>query len=119
MGYAAWLQRHFKSAVEFYEKALEIDASNTTAMNSLGFILVDTDADLIRGLRLCRKAVDTKPQNPAYLDSLGWAYFKNGELIEARTWLRRALDLAPQEQEIKNHYFAVTGETYTGGNGKP
>jgi Flp pilus assembly protein TadD len=54
--------------------------------------------------------VDAKPHSPAYLDSLGWAYYKNGEMIEARTWIRRALDLAPDEKEIQNHFKIVTGE---------
>jgi tetratricopeptide (TPR) repeat protein len=110
LAYAAWLQNNYKNAVSLYEKALDLDESNVTAMNSLGYILVDTDIDLLRGLRLCRKAVDKKPQSPAYLDSLGWAYFKNGELLEARTWLRRALELAPQEKEIRKHLRIVIGE---------
>jgi tetratricopeptide (TPR) repeat protein len=109
LAYAAWLQKNYKNAVELYEKALDLDEENTTAMNGLGYILVDTNMDLIRGLRLCRKAVDKKSQSPAYLDSLGWAYFKNGELLEARTWIRRAIDLAPQEKEIKEHFRIVTG----------
>jgi tetratricopeptide (TPR) repeat protein len=111
LAYAAWSQRRFKNAIDYYEKALEIDENNTTAMNSMGYILADSGIDAVRGLRLCRKAVDRKPQSPAYLDSLGWAYFKNGELVEARTWLRRALDIAPGEKEIREHFKIVTGET--------
>jgi len=110
LAYAAWSQRHYKQAVDYYEKALDLDANNTTALNGLGYVLVDADLDLIRGLRCCKKAVDIKPQSPAYLDSLGWAYYKNGELLEARTWLRRALDASPQQQEIKDHFRIVTGE---------
>ncbi|MDR1420876.1 MAG: tetratricopeptide repeat protein [Treponema sp.] len=110
LAYAAWLQKNYKNAVDLYEKALDLDETNTTAMNGLGYILIDTDMDLIRGLRLCRRSVDSRPQNPAYLDSLGWAYFKNGELLEARTWLRRAMELAPQEKTIREHFKTVTGE---------
>jgi tetratricopeptide (TPR) repeat protein len=109
LAYAAWIQEQFKQAVDYYEKALDLDDSNTTALNGLGYILVDTDMDLLRGLRCCKKAVDIKPKNPVYLDSLGWAYFKNGELLEARTWLRRALDAAPKTKEIKEHFKIVTG----------
>jgi tetratricopeptide (TPR) repeat protein len=109
LAYAAWTQKHYKNAVELYEKSLDLDENNTTAMNSLGYILADTDIDVMRGLRLCRKAVDKKPHSPAYLDSLGWAFFKNGELLEARTWLRRALDIAPHEKEIKDHFRIATG----------
>jgi tetratricopeptide (TPR) repeat protein len=110
LAYAAWAQKNYKRAVEFYEKALEIDATNATALNGLGFILVDTGMDINRGLRCCRKAVDKKPQNPAYLDSLGWAYFKTGDYQEARLWLRRAKDLAPRESEIKFHMRMVVGD---------
>jgi tetratricopeptide (TPR) repeat protein len=110
LAYAAWAQKHSKQAVEYYEKALELDGNNPTALNGLGFILVDTDIDLLRGLRCCKKAVDLKPQNPAYQDSLGWAYYKNGEVLEARTWLRRASEAAPQQKEIREHFKTVTGE---------
>jgi len=110
LAYAAWAQKHYKQAIEYYEKSLDLDENNATALNGLGFVLVDSDIDLLRGLRCCRKAVDIRPQNPAYLDSLGWAYFKNGELLEARTWLRRALDAAPEQKDIKGHYKTVMGE---------
>jgi tetratricopeptide (TPR) repeat protein len=110
LAYAAWLQKHWKSAIDLYEKALELDENNTTAMNGLGYILVDTSEDLIRGLRLCRRAVERKPQNAAYLDSLGWAYYKSGEVVEARNWLRRAMDAAPSEKEIKAHWQIVSGD---------
>ena len=110
MAYAAWAQKRFRQSVEYYEKALDLDEKNATALNGLGYVLVDAGLDLIRGLRCCKKAVDLKPNNPAYLDSLGWAYYKNGELLEARTWLRRALDAAPNQEEIKAHFNTVAGE---------
>jgi len=110
LAYAAYSQKQNKNAIDFYEKTLEIDTNNATAMNSMGYILADTGSDIMRGLRLCRKAVDVKPQSAAYLDSLGWAYYKSGEPAEARTWLRRALEIAPNEEVIKRHFKIVTGE---------
>ena len=109
MAYAAWCQKQYQKAVDFYEKALDMDESNTTALNGLGYILADSDIDIKRGIKLCRKAVDRKPQSAAYLDSLGWAYFKNGEINEARSWLRRAFDLSPNRKEIKKHMKIVVG----------
>jgi len=109
LAYAAWLQKQYKNAVEFYEKALEIDSDNATAMNSMGYILADTGMDIMRALRLCRRAVDSSPQSAAYLDSLGWAYYKSGEILEARTWLRRALEIAPDEEVIIKHFKIVSG----------
>ena len=110
LAYAAYIQKQNKNAIDLYEKTLEIDSNNATALNSMGYILADSGLDVMRALRLCRKAVDSKPYNPAYLDSLGWAYYKSGEVVEARTWLRRALDIAPNEEVIKRHFKIVTGE---------
>jgi tetratricopeptide (TPR) repeat protein len=110
LAYLAWMRKSVQEAVDFYERALEMDENNTTAMNGLGYVLVETNADPIRGHRLCRRAVDRKPQNAAYMDSLGWACFKNGDILSARTWLRRAIDLAAGEKEIQDHWRVVTGE---------
>ena len=109
MAYAAWCQKQYQKAVDFYEKALDMDANNTTALNGLGYILADSDIDVKRGIKLCRKAVDKKPQSAAYLDSLGWAHFKNGDINEARSWLRRAFDISPNRNEIKKHIKIVVG----------
>ncbi|MDR1444502.1 MAG: tetratricopeptide repeat protein [Treponema sp.] len=110
LAYIAWTKKNIRGALNCYERVLEMDENNTTAMNGLGYILVETNSDLVRGLRLCRRAVDRKPQNAVYMDSLGWAYFKNGDITGARTWLRKALDLTSQEKEIQDHWRVVTGE---------
>ncbi|MDR0494626.1 MAG: tetratricopeptide repeat protein [Treponema sp.] len=110
LAYAAYAQKNYLSAVEMYEKALDIDKDNATALNSLGYILADTGLDKLKGLRLCRKAVDKNPANAAYLDSLGWASYQCGRLAEARKWLSQAIDLAPQEKEIVEHLKEVARE---------
>lgn len=110
LAYAAWKQKRVDQCLDWYRKALEVDAESPTALNGLGYVLADSDTDVRKGLVYCRKAVDRKPQNAAYLDSLGWAHFKNGDLPEARTWLRRALDLAPREKEIVGHMRVILGE---------
>jgi tetratricopeptide (TPR) repeat protein len=110
MAYAAYAQKRYLRAVELYEKALDIDPDNATALNSLGYILADQGLDTVRGLRLCRKAVGKHPESAAYLDSLGWASFKGGRKMEANKWLRRARDIAPHEPEILEHIRIVSRE---------
>jgi tetratricopeptide (TPR) repeat protein len=110
LGYIAWTQNHNKQAMEYYEKALEIDRNNATAMNSLGYILADSNTDLDRALNLCKRAVGIHPQNPAYLDSLAWAYFQSGDIAEARAWISKALELAPQNEDIRVHLKIVSGK---------
>ena len=59
--------------------------------------------DLPRAIALCRQAVELAPRNAAYLDSLGWAYYRQGNFLEARANFRRSLDLAPGNKEIAAH----------------
>ncbi|MDR2717869.1 MAG: tetratricopeptide repeat protein [Treponema sp.] len=110
LAYAEYIQKNYLAAIEWYEKALDIEKDNPTALNSMGYILADTGMDTQKGLRLCRKAVEKNPQNAAYLDSLGWASYRCGKLTEARNWLRRALEIAPQQKEIKEHFRFVSEE---------
>jgi tetratricopeptide (TPR) repeat protein len=110
MAYAAYSQKRYRQAIDYYEKALELDNNNATAMNSMGYILADRGFDTMKGLTLCRRAIGIRPRSAAYMDSLGWAYYKCGEMTEARVWLQKAMDSAPKENEILEHFRIVTGE---------
>jgi len=109
MAYAAYTRKHYRHAIEYYEKALKLEDDNATALNSMGYILVDTGIDPLKGLKFCRRAVEIQPANAAYLDSLGWACYKCREPTAAKNWLRKALDIAPQESTIREHIRIVTG----------
>jgi tetratricopeptide (TPR) repeat protein len=103
LGYVLYAQKKIPESVEALKKALEIDAKNPNALNSLGFICAEEKIDTMRAVSLCRQAVDLAPRNPAYLDSLGWAYFRLGNFTDAKTSFRRALDLAPGNRDIASH----------------
>lgn len=107
LGYALYAQgRHDESIAEL-ERALELDPNNGNALNSLGFVLAETDRDARRAVDCCRRAVRIRPKSSAYLDSLGWAYYKLGRVEEAREALRSALNAAPGEKKIAAHLRQV------------
>ena len=58
---------------------LAADPQNATALNYLGYMLADRGVKLDEALGMIKKAVDLDPSNGAYLDSLGWAYFRLGK----------------------------------------
>jgi tetratricopeptide (TPR) repeat protein len=60
------------------------------ANNDLGFLWVDEGRNLDRAERMIRDALKNDADNPAYLDSLGWALFKRGRNSEAKDYLQRA-----------------------------
>ncbi|MDA8427179.1 MAG: tetratricopeptide repeat protein [Treponema sp.] len=109
LGYTAWAQNKIDEAIDYYAKALELDVENGTALNGMGYLLACEGRDGARALTLCRKAVDKNPGNSAYLDSLAWAYYRLGFLDEARDYIHRALVIAPQETEIREHARAISG----------
>ncbi|HET7838321.1 MAG TPA: tetratricopeptide repeat protein [Rectinemataceae bacterium] len=109
LGYTAWAQNRAEEAIRDYTQALELDPENATALNGLGYILACEGKDAARALTYCRKAVDKRPDNPAYLDSLAWAYFRLGFIPEAKDYLGRALAKAPGEIEIQRHARSIEG----------
>jgi tetratricopeptide (TPR) repeat protein len=110
LGYIYFGQNMVEESIEMLKKALEFDPNYANALNSLGFIYAEADLDYEEALKYCKRAVRQKPDNPAYLDSLGWALFKNGDLEEARLQLRKALDLSSGNKEIARHLKTVLEE---------
>lgn len=103
LAFLAYEQSDAEKAIPFYEKALECDSENPTALNGLGYILADTEKDLTRSLVLCKKALDKSPENAAYMDSVAWIYSKMGFHNQARTYIQRALDKYPDNEIINYH----------------
>jgi tetratricopeptide (TPR) repeat protein len=52
---------------------------------------------------MIRKAVELEPMNGAYLDSLGWVYFKMGEYELAEENLRQAVSRDQSDPTVHDH----------------
>lgn len=120
LGYVAWAQGRASEAIDWYGKALALDRENATALNGMGYLLISEGRDTARALVYCRKAVEKKPENPAYLDSLAWAYFCLGYGAEAKDCVEKALALRPDAEEIREHARAIAvGEGSPPGPNRP
>ncbi|MCE9501248.1 MAG: tetratricopeptide repeat protein [Leptospira sp.] len=76
-------QEKFKETAEDLKKAIEIDSNNSNAFNFLGYLYTERNIEKEEALSLIRKAVELEPDNGAFQDSLGWAYFKMDKLEDA------------------------------------
>ena len=65
-----------KNVVSELEKILEIDPDNHQANNFLGYFFIEQGEQSDKAVNLIKKALSVSPENAAYLDSLGWAYYK-------------------------------------------
>ena len=72
-------------------------------LNYLGYMLADRNVRLEEALKLINQAVELEPDSAAYLDSLGWVYFRMGKLEEAETNLRRSLQRSPHDATVRDH----------------
>ena len=86
---------------------LDTEPNNAMVLNTLGYTLAEYTDRYSEALLLVRKAYALKPGDPAITDSLGWAYFKLGQLNEAILFLQQAYD-EMQDAEIASHLI----ETY-------
>jgi tetratricopeptide (TPR) repeat protein len=92
-----------KGAEATLRQVLAKDANNPTALNNLGYFLVEHDTKLDEALGMIERAVRAEPRNPSFLDSLGWAYFKLGKLKEAERYLSDAARLNASSATIQEH----------------
>jgi Tfp pilus assembly protein PilF len=95
------------TAAEYYKKALDIDPENTTALNGLAYACAVSGIELKKALLSVKKALEKKPDYPAYLDTLAWVYHKLGLSRDARDIIDRALKRAGGEPTILSHARAI------------
>lgn len=80
------------------------ESPNHNFANYLGYLLIDYDIDIQKGIWYVKEALDASPQNFAYLDSLAWGYFKQGDCKEANAVMEKIpLKTIEGEAELKGH----------------
>lgn len=82
------------------ERLLDRGPNDPGLNNDLGYTWADQGLNLDRSLRMVRSALAASPLNAAYLDSLGWVYYKRGEMESARHFLDRAIQLIDGQDPV-------------------
>jgi tetratricopeptide (TPR) repeat protein len=84
-------------------RLLEKNPDSVRTLNALGYTLADRTDRYQEALTYINKAYLQSPDDPAIIDSLGWVYFRLGDLDKARMYLKQAWDMN-QDSEIGAHY---------------
>ncbi len=90
------------------ETALSLDPHHADALNYLGYSYAERGIKIDQALSMTKRAVALKPENGYYVDSLGWALYKSGMLVEAITEIKKAVALVGDDPVIYEHL----GEVY-------
>src|SRR5260370_17135072 len=85
-------QKFFDKAEEQFKKVLSVNPKNAQALNYYGYMLGDLGIRLDEAEALVQRALKEDPFNGAYLDSLGWLYFKESNFGASQPTLRTPLD---------------------------
>jgi Flp pilus assembly protein TadD len=95
-----------REGIAEFEQLLASRPGDATLQNALGYTLADRKRQLPRAERLIREALAQRPDNAAFVDSLGWVRFRRGDKAGALPLLERAWRLS-REPEIAAHWGEV------------
>jgi tetratricopeptide (TPR) repeat protein len=98
------------AAEKTFLEILDKNPENTGALNYLGYMWAEQGVHLERAATMLTKAVTLEPRNGAYLDSLGWTYFRQGKLDLAEKFLNDAAQILPRDATVHEHLGDVVAK---------
>jgi tetratricopeptide (TPR) repeat protein len=92
-------------AEKIFREVIAKDPLDAGALNYLGYMIAERGpaADLAEAVTFIQRALKVDPDNPSYLDSLGWAYVQQGKLDLADDPLTKAAGKLPANSVIQDH----------------
>ena len=91
-----------EKALEAWERGKVLDSTFAPILNCLGYTYAEEGVKLDKAEKMIKRALETEPKNGAYLDSLGWVYFKKGELEKAKEYVTEAVSLI-KDPDVYEH----------------
>lgn len=107
LGYLYEEKKNRKQAIFYWEKTVQMEPNHADALNCLGYLYAEEGIKLNEALLMLRKALELRPDEGAYLDSLGWVYYKQKDYSRAEFYLKKA------SEHVEDHviYYHL-GELY-------
>ncbi len=99
-------KKFLKDISKKFDKVLQKIDNNPLYNNFYGYILIDDNIDIDRGIELVKKALKQRPNSSFFIDSLAWGYYKKGECKKALKTIEPIAKDA-KAKEIKEHYKII------------
>jgi tetratricopeptide (TPR) repeat protein len=96
-------EKKYDQAEAEFKKVLTLNPQSGATLNYLGYMNADRGVDIEQSLNYIKQAVSVDPTNGAYLDSLGWAYFKLGKYDLAEENLNKASLHMGSDPTVQDH----------------
>jgi len=84
--------------------SLRINPDDAYVLNYLAYSWLERDYKIDEAFQMLEKAYATKSEDPYIIDSIGWAYYLIDNYVEAEKYLKRAVELMPEDPTVNDHY---------------
>ncbi len=93
----------YQSSDSLYEAALKIFPENDLLLNNYAYSLADRNIHLEYALKMAKKAIEKQPDNAAYLDTMGWIYFRLKQYDQALLYVHQSVEKRDQSPVVIEH----------------
>lgn len=107
MGIANERLEHIDKSAGCFYKCIKINPKHANAYNYIGYMYAEKKIRLDDAVRLIHKALEIEPENGAFLDSLGWAYYQQNNMDDALKNLEHAYKLMRDDPVVVGHLADV------------
>ena len=84
--------------------SLRINPDDAYVLNYLAYSWLERDYKIDEAFQMLEKAYATRSEDPYIIDSIGWAYYLIDNYVEAEKYLKRAVELMPEDPTVNDHY---------------
>jgi len=95
---------NYKKADEDLLKSLKINPDEPYVLNYLAYSWLERDYKINKAIEMLENAYSEEKNDPYIIDSIGWGYFLINDYLKAEKFLRRALELMPEDPIVNDHY---------------
>ena len=85
-------------------KSLELNPDDAYVLNYLAYSWLERDYKINNTIQMLEKAYASKSNDSYIIDSIGWAYFLIDDFLKAEKFLKRAVELMPEDPIVNDHY---------------
>ncbi|MDR0580090.1 MAG: hypothetical protein LBG21_05760 [Campylobacteraceae bacterium] len=90
---------------EKFENSIS-NQSDALYLNYYGYLLIDHDMNVSKGIEFVKKALEHQPDSPYYQDSLAWGLYKQKKCKEAYDIIQRVIKVL-NDEEILEHFALI------------
>lgn len=95
--------KNYEKSDSLFNEALRLDPDNALINNNYGYSLSERGIRLDEAMVMAQIALEQDPENGAFLDTMGWIYYKIGEYEKALEFVQKAYSIRQESAIIADH----------------